>query len=330
MFDSILDFIVRYQFPLFFLLGLLASIPFGYRAIIELVAEPAEFHENALYNILNWKTVPRVRRCLSRPSLFLRRSLFWLSITILGTLLSLGLSKPIPSSLALSLPPLLRDERANMKLLVFIHGWNGDPSETWRYFPLLVRDDLQFASFNLLSVSYPTYQIRRNLSVSQLGGWLNQSFSESGLYSRYTAISVIAHSVGGIVARELVVQSRLSASKAPLNVLVEIGTPHEGAALAKLASTLGLSSGLVEDIAPNSPFLRDLRQHWNALAERPRTFCISSPHDSVVDDRSATAQCDRFGYYPQWSHSELVKPENRDDERYRLPMSQIAAPASLG
>lgn len=325
MFEQLVDFFIRHQTVLFLLLGGLVGGPFTYRALTDEIA--AEHHARSYY-LTNRIRIP-MRRRLSSPSIFMHRRLLWVAIAIIVSTGTLSYSKPIHSTAALSLPRFVRQNPTNTRLLLFIHGWNGDPNDTWEAFPKIARDDPKLTSFDILSISYPTYHLRRNLSLSELVGWLADRFRTDGLWSRYTQISVIAHSMGGIVARELVVQSRLSTVQASFNVLVEIGTPHEGADLARLAEILGVAKGFTKDIAPGAPFLRDLRLHWNSLDPRPETFCISSPHDLVVSEQSATAQCDRFGNYPQWSHREIVKPLTQGDDRYRMPIGRIVSAISV-
>jgi hypothetical protein len=86
---------------------------------------------------------------------------------------------------------------------------------------------------------------------------------------------------------------------------------------------LGVSAELTQDIVKDSGFLAGLRQHWNQIKPRPETFCITSPHDAVVDPRSATTQCDREFRYPQWGHSEMVKPDDHADVRYQVPLARL-------
>jgi pimeloyl-ACP methyl ester carboxylesterase len=237
----------------------------------------------------------------------------------------IGRSEPIPKTAALDLPKIAVRAEANKRLLIFLHGWYGDTEDTWKVFPDLARHDPRFESFNVLPIAYPTFLIRRNLSIKQMAHWLNEEMVRDGDYRQYDEIWVIAHSMGGLIAREMLLDNRLRQDNKQYKGLIEIATPHQGANMAKLLVALGLSSGFSDDLSPGSPMLGDLRDSWNSLKDRPKTYCLTSPHDSVVTQDSAIFQCDEFLRYPQWGHIDMVKPLNRTDDRYGVPMARILA-----
>lgn len=236
---------------------------------------------------------------------------------------AIGFFEPVPKATALPLPPAARDLPENKRLLVFVHGWGGDPQASWQIFPGLVLRDTRYQAFNLIAVSYPTFYARRNLGVRAMARWLNDRFEREQVYQRYDSIWLITHSMGGLIARELLIANRLQRENSAFKLLIEIATPHQGAAIAPLANTLGVSRGFVADLEPDSAFLSNLRDDWNALRDRPKTFCLTSPHDMVVSEDSAIAQCDEYLRYPQWGHIDMVKPQGNKDERYLVPMSRI-------
>lgn len=247
---------------------------------------------------------------------------FW--VVVIGITLLLGRLRPVPATVGLEATELetLRNLGSGQRLIILLHGWNGDAEGTWRQFPELMRHDSRLKEFVVINLAYPTYMARRNLRVAELSHWLADELRRGGA-ERFDAVFFIAHSMGGVIAREIVVQHRLAGLQIRYSKLVEIGAPHDGARVAGLASALGLSPQLTEDLVGDSGFLVGLRQHWNQLGLRPDTFCVTSPQDDVVDERSATAQCDREFRYPQWGHSELVKPQDRNDIRYRVPVEKV-------
>lgn len=212
---------------------------------------------------------------------------------------------------------------ANDKLLLFIHGWSGDAQDTWKKFPGLVHDDPRFSGVDVLSIDYPTFMLRRNLNIAQLTRWINAHL-DFGRTSKYKKVGIIAHSMGGLIARELIIQRKLSSPEEPILVLVEVSSPHLGANPAKLASALGLSKPLTDEMIKNSSFLITLQTDWQAVKNRPFTMCYTSPQDMVVSEESATSGCDDSLAYPQWGHRELVKPESQKDDRYLLPIGVIS------
>jgi len=231
--------------------------------------------------------------------------------------------RPIPQTAALEFPAPVREEKNNHHLIVFIHGWRGDPTESWKQFPKLVCNDTRLDGCNILSLSYPTYISRRSLTIPQLAQWLTEQMRQRGYYSKYDKIFIVAHSLGGLVGREIVIENRLGGLPDTVQKIVEIATPHNGANIAGLAATLGMDRAYVREVEPSSRFLGDLRDKWNRLSPRPATFAITSVEDQIVTPSSAEEQCDRFQVFPQWGHTELAKPVSLQDDRYAFAIDQI-------
>ena len=247
-----------------------------------------------------------------------------LAVIVAGATYWILFDKPVISpTAALDAPEVGQARPQNTRLLVLVHGWNGDTRDTWQAFPSLIRSDASFTSFDLWAINYPTFQVRRNLGIDQMARWLNETMVRKGYYDKYQEIYVIAHSMGGLIAREMLLVNRLSRDNQAYKSLIEIATPHQGANPGTLLSVLGLSRGFSDDLTPGSPMLRALHEKWNSLKDRPPTYCLSSPHDLVVTQDSAVFQCDEFLYYPEWGHIEMVKPSLLKDDRYDVPMSRV-------
>jgi hypothetical protein len=127
--------------------------------------------------------------------------------------------------------------------------------------------------------------------------------------------------MGGLVARGIYLDDKLAASK--IRSIVSIASPYDGANLAKLATALGISADLTEDMAPHSEFIDTLEDRWTDLRPKPVTYCFTSPTDGVVSTSSAKKQCDCTHDYPQWNHIDMVKPEMMTDERYYMPIRAL-------
>lgn len=247
-----------------------------------------------------------------------------LGFAIIVGLLFVARKKPIPSTIALELPRIIQTAPNNRALIVFVHGWNGDGTGTWRAFPNLVRNDPRFKTHDILVIDYPTFVLRRELNITDLSDFIGTSLEEDlDIYNRYPTITVIAHSMGGLIARKAVIHHSLGRKPGGFTQLIEIGTPHLGANPSRLAAALGIDDVLVNDMNPKSRFLSELRTNWRKMANKPPSFCIGSPQDLVVPRESAETDCTETLTYPQWSHTDMVKPANRADYRYVAPMRRV-------
>ena len=223
-------------------------------------------------------------------------------LLLIFPILWFGIFARVPETVALHLPEFSRKEDANTKLIVFLHGWTGDRATTWNRFPQLVLEDPIFHNCDVLSLAYPTFMVRRNLYIPQLVSWLLRQLNANSVLDKYDAVAIVAHSMGGLIARELVIQSRLGQNTTKIRGIVAIGTPHQGAKIATLAKEIGISRGFARSLAPGSEFLASLAVYWNGLEKPPETYGIGSPHDGVVSLESAHFLCAMTDQYPMFGH----------------------------
>jgi hypothetical protein len=225
----------------------------------------------------------------------------------------------------LNFPPSQCARSPRAGAVVFIHGWSGDAQETWKRFPELMCADARFNAFEVVSIGYPTLMDARDLSIAQMAEWILEGLRDRVKIKEGEKVIFIAHSMGGLIAREITILRNLARAPGTVEILAELGPPHNEAAIAPLASALGFSHNLPKDMASDSGALKELQVSWNQLSPRPPTLCYSSPQDSVVAESSAFFQCDYQLAFPLWGHTELVKPESLNDDRYRLPTQEITS-----
>lgn len=219
--------------------------------------------------------------------------------------------------------PEPRGSPSATKLMVFIHGWMGD-TDTFSNFPAQVLADERFKDIvAVLPLSYPTYLQRRNLSRTPLAKLINKHLQEKS--DKYDSLFILAHSMGGLISRDIIIQDVVSHDKSKASILIEVASPHLGGNYAGIAAALGISPGLMEDLRSSSTNLESLNTYWELLEKRkkPLTSCYFSPSDDFVTKESAIYGCDCSKEYPTGSHTEIVKPPNTDDIRYKWPMSEI-------
>jgi pimeloyl-ACP methyl ester carboxylesterase len=234
---------------------------------------------------------------------------------------SCGSRAPVSATGHLEFPKLVCDHRGST-LMLFLHGWKGDAKDTWTLYPHLVCGDRDFADADVLSLDYPIYILQGNLTMEQLGSWIADRLAANGV-ARYRRVVIIAHSIGGLVARRLVLEQRPELRN--IIFLLEIATPHTGPAnYAQLLQLMGFKGKkLVGELKEESEFLRKLKTDWQALPSKPRTYCIGSPQDWLVSIASAHDSCTEPHVMPSYDHRGLVKPENIYEDRYRVPMYAV-------
>lgn len=232
----------------------------------------------------------------------------------------------VPQNSFLYLPDPVCHSNNNEKLIVFIHGWNGDSKNTWEAFPKLVCNDSRLKDYNVLSIPYPTYMKRRGLSIALISDWLDErldSFEENG---KIKELSIIAHSMGGVVAREIVISRKLGSESLMPSALITIASPFNGTSfIGSLASMANISTDFTDDMRDDSPYLNRANKQWLKIdkSQRPFNFCISSYQDDIVEEQSAFYSCDGTFTHLVGSHTDIVKPPSKDHMYYEIPLKHL-------
>ena len=205
---------------------------------------------------------------------------------------------PLPA-LALSSPGL--DDR-KPRVIVFVHGIHGN-RETWRasngaYWPQLIQTDTHFQKSDVVVAEYPTPTIDGQFSTVQLSEILWQGLKRRGSFWEHSEIVFIAHSLGGILTEEMLLNHPDDAARVPF--IVSYATPHEGSFVANLAKIYDRDPLLTDlrDGNDNS-FLMDLEQQWRSTqaVARIHRYCAFEGLDTAARRRRRTIP---GGTYLEW------------------------------
>jgi hypothetical protein len=266
----------------------------------------------------------------TRPGLWMRirrRPWTWLSLTLIIVTMAL-LPKVVSPTIGLQPAFIPASDSRPTSLLLMIHGWNGDPTETWKQFPSLFRQDPRFRKTDILLVHYPTFIVRRNLHIPGLSKFVREQLQDYRARRPYESMAILSHSMGGLIARKVMLLDHIGGADTVLplaQISIEIATPHAGVAAADIARALGIPHEYGEDLAIDSPLLQDIQVDWRTYSKHPVTVAFLSPQDGVVSETSASAACDDCVSIPGFGHVELAKPLTANDHRYSLPMNRLKA-----
>jgi pimeloyl-ACP methyl ester carboxylesterase len=133
--------------------------------------------------------------------------------------------------------------------VLFVHGANGTPRD-WKF----LVDGIDRSRFQPWFFFYPS-----GLPLDRTGAILAQFIQRSAARFNVERLVVVAHSMGGLVARSAL--HRLAAQGAPayLKMYISLSTPYGGHDAARMAAAH--APEVVpswQDLAPGSPYLRDV------------------------------------------------------------------------
>jgi hypothetical protein len=191
----------------------------------------------------------------------------------------------------------------------------GDGRGTWTapngsYWPAIVAEDFDLRDFDVYVYSYSTAVSGDCTLIPDLSEEMRLRLEP--LYASYEEVDFVAHSMGGLVIREmLLTYGGVFVEKT--RSLAFFGTPGGGSALADKASFLTDCADDLRRLKANS-FLKQQVKKWQQgqLSTRVRTTCGLESNGLIVDASSSMLLCDESATIFT-SHVGLVKPTCRED-----------------
>lgn len=228
--------------------------------------------------------------------------------------------------------------------VVFIHGLNGDCHDTWTHengefwLEWLAKD---YPSVNVYSVGYDSHYLA-SLSKGSGGGLIDiATMLLERVISRPTRtkpVLFIAHSLGGLVAKQMLRKSCEASSSRRKKLCSEtlgvvfVGTPHQGAQLASsIQSVLSIgASQQVKAIGYAEPALLDLNdwfRNWTPNTKlQVSSFYELEKYNGLLLVDQVTANPNVLGCDPvalQGNHVKIVKLPDRSAQLYQSVASMI-------
>lgn len=239
---------------------------------------------------------------------------------------------------------LLATGPAPRAAIVFVHGLGGSPVGTWGDFPSLIIDSPRFQAFDLYFYSYRSvssqigilasecdYLIRNLWLLRQalLAGSekLSTSGGESGTYEK---LVVVAHSLGGVLARQAALDATAAGQSWPSRAQLVLFAPaHCGARLATSLMRLFESVPFLQLATPiagylipasdelhpeHSTVLRALRERTEAHASADpsakvwRSHCVFGDREHVVIVAHFLADARRLPNPYRIDHGQICRP----------------------
>jgi pimeloyl-ACP methyl ester carboxylesterase len=226
-------------------------------------------------------------------------------------------------------PPAVNQNRdsGNQAAIVFIHGYSGRVGATFKSFIELLLNDPYLKSWDIYDVGYPT-----GMSVDIPGLWAadpDLKLCATGLVTRlnhpplskYEAIVLVAHSMGGLVVQRALLDAPELAGK--VRHVLLYGSPSGGLQKAQFARSLKFQ---VRDMAQDGEFIRTLRSEWNARFSQPpfQLTLVQGDMDQFVSAASSLQpfETGKKEVVPG-NHLEIVRPTKTSDLSYQILSQSI-------
>ena len=244
-----------------------------------------------------------------------------------------------------------RQDANNTKAVVFVHGFWGSVAKTWKAkeaqksFPEFMVNDTNLSDFDIYTFQYETSvlgKIRIDRLAQQFDNTINLSLNGYQLV-------LLAHSMGGLVCMQYILDKLQRAQRPPVLGLILYGTPTTGLEwlqiirlagglvfkLPIISSAVTMLADNVGDLAVASTVLQKLHSEWvlrvangghaSVPANQKAWFpvrVVTGNEDWVVPEHSARGIYGQIDWHPlQTDHYGLVKPDGCDHAQYQAAAS---------
>lgn len=228
-------------------------------------------------------------------------------------------------------------EDKNKNVLLFLHGFTGSPTETFKYIPELLIKDKNFDGFDIFSIGYSSSVLpditagiwTKKPDIKCLAEYFNTLLETH--FSRYKSIAIVAHSMGGLIAQKAILE--LDENKLEkINHLILFGTPSNG--LKKVAffkKWIGIFfNSQINNLGFESDFIKRLRKDWNEKFNKTYPFkfeTVAGTNDDFISKKSSILLFEkRYRKTIGGNHATMVKAESVEDiqsQCFRLILNNL-------
>ncbi len=223
-----------------------------------------------------------------------------------------------------------RGEQRPPTLLVLVHGWRGNTTTTWGNTKNLLLKEFHDAC-DVALFAYGTGLWRwGGKGVKDLCDQLSGAIRGAATAYSYQQVGVAGHSLGGLVAAQVVERLLREGGEPTATGLLCVGTPWKGV-LTTWPFFLG--SGQLHDLRPSSTAVKKSNEAWEYAGRFVRPVLGRGRGDSFESAPTATASQptpDLSGARTYWTyvtHGGACAARDEDDEKLK-PFQDFAEEAS--
>lgn len=221
-----------------------------------------------------------------------------------------------------------KEVKAN-NLLLFVHGFTGEASETFGGTPELLMKDSRFNGWDMLPLGY-TSTIRANhgnqvwasqVEIEMMADFLATSLKTN--FSKYHRISILAHGIGGLIT-QLALVNLPDDILSKLNHVLIYGCPNAGLPNEFLEHT---EHEEFEFLVEEGEFITSLRTKWDKKFKSQTSFKVKLI--AATEDEYVPIQSNFKGIKNaeeiiiNGDHFSIVKPTDEQDESYQLVVQNL-------
>jgi uncharacterized alpha/beta hydrolase family protein len=237
--------------------------------------------------------------------------------------------------------------KKNKNLVVFVHGFTGNYLSTWGDLPDLLTRDPRLQHHDFLFWGYSsnfiipqedfikdniiqlfTQFLSKHKTNQQIEVVAQGLQTELKYLDEYDNVTLIGHSLGGLVIRSYIIQNLKQGKKENLERINKIdqiilfGTPNEGLDVAN-NELLGNINNQIHDMGSYNEFINTLREDWIELVFKNKdldlsTLMVAGEDDYFVPFEQVTKYFRDSRELTKGNHYTMIKPHTIHDTTYKI------------
>ncbi|MEH6535471.1 MAG: caspase family protein [Psychroserpens sp.] len=214
-------------------------------------------------------------------------------------------------------------------LLLFIHGFSGEASDTYGKIPEMLCENSKMDGWDMLPLGYSQYvkpELGKDIwaaveDVNKIADYLVTSFKYK--FEKYNRIAIVGHSLGGLVAQRALIEIP-EKLRSKLSHVLLFGTPSAGIDSELLTR---LWNNKYAEMSSDGPFIKKLREDWNTTFKDPYPFklkVVGATNDEFVSNKSCYSSFKEEHHVTiSGSHLTMIKPNDENTDCYNLILDTL-------
>jgi predicted ATPase/pimeloyl-ACP methyl ester carboxylesterase len=214
------------------------------------------------------------------------------------------------------------------RAIVFLHGFLGHAQNTWGSFPDILMSVEELKPWDVFGIGYSSslrFEVGQvwsaDANLEMLGYYLRTMLAVRPL-SEYRSIALVAHSMGGLVAQQALLDPQ---TRARVSHLFMFGTPSMGVGK---ANPFRGANRQARDMATGSAFITNLRAAWPDVYGDGSAFVlrvVAGERDAFVLPASSIEPFpDDTRFVVPGDHATMIKPVSVESPSAQLVVASLA------
>mgnify|MGYP003634608282 CR=1 FL=1 len=211
----------------------------------------------------------------------------------------------------------------NAPTIVFVHGLSGSPQKTWKSMLKYFCEDQDFDNHNIDCFEFPTKILQlpflaKPPGLRSMAEGLKTFLEEK--HGKSDSVLVIAHSLGGLIVRQLVISRIRDNRPCGLDRLALIAVPINGSMLANVCSKVSRWNPQLKELGKDVEALMEQNLAWAQLKVEDNLSVkyLLGGIDRVVPHMEMFPLIDseKRAVLINSDHRSIVVPDSKDDLRF--------------